>query len=61
LALHRRVRVIARVTNVFNAAYETFGLLGDADDVLGDEYDDPRYLSPGAPRAAWFGVELSLR
>jgi outer membrane cobalamin receptor len=60
-ALHRRVRVVARVTNVFNAAYETFGLLGDADDVLGEEYDDPRYLSPGAPRAAWFGVEFSLR
>jgi iron complex outermembrane receptor protein len=60
-AMHRRVRVVARIANVFNAAYETFGLLGDADDVLGDDYDDPRYLSPGAPRAAWVGIELSLR
>ena len=60
-SLHRRVRVVARITNIFNAEYETFGLLGEADEVLGDDYDDPRYLSPGAPRAAWFGVEFSLR
>ena len=31
----------------------TFGLLGEADQVLGDNYEDPRFLSPGAPRAAW--------
>ena len=24
--------------------------------MLGDDYDDPRFLSPGAPRAAWVGV-----
>jgi outer membrane cobalamin receptor len=59
--LHRRARLIARVTNVFNADYATFGLLGEADEVLGDEYDDPRFLSPGAPRAAWVGIEFSLR
>jgi iron complex outermembrane recepter protein len=33
-------------------------LLGVADDVLGDDYDDPRFVSPGAPRAAWAGVRL---
>jgi hypothetical protein len=59
--LHRRARLIARLTNLFNSNYATFGLLGEADEVLGDDYDDPRFLSPGAPRAAWIGVELSLR
>jgi outer membrane cobalamin receptor len=59
--LHRRARLVARVTNIFNARYETFGLLGEADEVLGDEFDDPRFLSPGARRAAWVGIEFSLR
>jgi outer membrane receptor protein involved in Fe transport len=60
-ALTRRVAVTARVTNLFGAEYSTFGLLGDADDVLGDEYDDPRFVSPGAPRAAWVGLQFSFR
>jgi hypothetical protein len=60
-ALHRRARFVARVTNLFNTNHATFGLLGEADDVLGDEYDDPRFLSPGAPRAAWVGIEFSIR
>jgi iron complex outermembrane receptor protein len=57
-AVTPRVEVFADVINLFNAEYETFGLLGEADDVLGDDYDDPRFVSPGAPRAAWMGVRL---
>ena len=53
-------RVVARVTNLFNTDYATFGLLGQADKVLGDEFDDARFLRPGAPRAAWVGVEFSF-
>ena len=48
-----------RVENLFDTDYETFGLLGEADEVLGDEFDDPRFLSPGAPRAAWAGFRIS--
>lgn len=55
------VALSARVTNLFGSRHATFGLLGDADDVLGDDYDDPRFLNPGAPRAAWVGVTFSLR
>jgi hypothetical protein len=51
---------MARVTNLFNRDYASFGLLGEADDVLGAPYDDPRFVSPGAPRAAWIGLELSI-
>ncbi len=59
--LGSRIAVTGRVTNLFGSEYATFGLLGEADEVLGDDYDDPRFLSPGAPRAAWIGLELSLR
>jgi outer membrane receptor protein involved in Fe transport len=58
--LHERVRITGRVTNLFNRRYETFGLLGEADDVLGDDYGDPRFLSPAAPRAAWAGLEIGF-
>lgn len=60
-SLTRWMNVTGRVTNVFNRQYATFGLLGEADEVLGDEFDDPRFVSPGAPRAAWIGIEISLR
>jgi iron complex outermembrane receptor protein len=60
-AIHPRVRLVARITNLLNARYETFGVLGEADDVLGAGYDDPRFLGPGAPRAAWVGLEWSIR
>ena len=44
--------------NVLDEDYATFGLFGEADEVLGDEFEDSRFLSPGAPRAAWAGVEV---
>jgi outer membrane receptor protein involved in Fe transport len=59
--LARNVAVTARITNLFDSEYSTFGLLGEADEVLGSDYDDPRFLSPGAPRAAWVGFRLSFR
>ena len=53
------VAVVLLVNNLFDAHYSTFGVLGDATDVLGASYDSPRFLGPGAPRAAW--LELDLR
>lgn len=58
--VNERIRLTGRVTNLFNKSYATFGLLGEADDVLGDDYEDPRFLSPGAPRAAWAGIEIGF-
>jgi outer membrane receptor protein involved in Fe transport len=29
--------------------------------VLGDEYEDQQFVSPGAPRAAWVGLRFSFR
>jgi outer membrane receptor protein involved in Fe transport len=59
--LGTRARLVGRVSNLFNAEYSSFGLFGEADEVLGDDFDDPRFESPGAPRAAWIGLELAFK
>jgi outer membrane receptor for Fe3+-dicitrate len=60
-ALSHRATIVGQVSNLLNSSHATFGLLGEADDVLGEEYDDPRFLTPAAPRSAWIGLELTLR
>ena len=52
--------IFGRLDNLFDKRYQTFGLYGEADDVLGDAYDNPRFIGIGAPRAGWVGVKLSL-
>jgi iron complex outermembrane receptor protein len=52
--------IFARVSNLFGARYSSFGVLGDAATVLGSDYDSPRFQSPGAPRAAWAGVDVGF-
>jgi outer membrane receptor protein involved in Fe transport len=52
------VSVFVLVNNLFDAKEWTFGVLGDATEVLGPTYDSPLFLGPGAPRAAWLGVDL---
>ena len=51
--------IFALVNNLFDAEDSTFGVLGDATEVLGPTYDSRRFLGPGAPRAGWLGVDLS--
>jgi outer membrane receptor protein involved in Fe transport len=58
--INEHVAIFANVDNVFDEDYETFGLLGEADEVLGDDFDSPRFLSPGAPRAGWVGLRASF-
>jgi outer membrane receptor protein involved in Fe transport len=55
----RPLSVFAIVSNLFDARYATFGVLGDATPVLGPTYSDPRFIGPGAPRAAWVGVDVN--
>lgn len=60
-ARHRitnRITAIVQAQNIFGAEFYTFGVLGDAESLLGDDFDDPRFHSPGAPRAAWLGIEV---
>jgi len=47
---------IVQVQNALDARYYTFGVLGDGSLVALD--DDPRFLSPGMPRAIWGGIEV---
>jgi outer membrane receptor protein involved in Fe transport len=58
--LGERASVFVAIDNVLDAEYATFGVLGDADRVLGPGFDDPHFLGPGAPRAAWAGIRVQL-
>ncbi len=47
----------ARVDNVFDKQYETFGLYGEADEVLGEVEDESgRFLGPAMPRMWWLTI-----
>ncbi|MDH5674953.1 MAG: TonB-dependent receptor [Myxococcales bacterium] len=48
-----------RAENLFNTEYQTFGILGDGQEVL-DYADDPRFQGPAPPFGLWAGVELWL-
>ena len=52
--------LFGRVDNIFDTHYSTFGVYGQADEVLGDNFNDGRFVSPGAPRAGWVGVRLTI-
>ncbi|WP_031432673.1 TonB-dependent receptor [Methylomarinum vadi] len=52
--------VFGKIDNIFDRDYKTFGVYGEADEVLGDDFDNPRFVSPGAPRAGWVGVRITL-
>ena len=52
--------LFARAQNVFDRNYANFGVLGDATVRYRQFTDDPRFVSPGAPRAGWIGISLDL-
>ncbi len=58
----QRWELFARLSNVFDSDYESFGLLGESPaevlPALGDQR--PIFVGAGAPRAAWLGVRLRL-
>jgi hypothetical protein len=53
-----RVRVFARIDNVLDRRYATFGTLGDTGEIF-PGFDDPRFLGPTPPRGAWVGLRVS--
>jgi iron complex outermembrane receptor protein len=55
-----RASFFLNIDNVLDEEYATFGVFGEADEVLGDDFEDPRFLGPGAPRAAWAGVRVQF-
>jgi outer membrane receptor protein involved in Fe transport len=56
--LARPLSLFAIVSNLFDAQYATFGVLGAPAPVLGPAFTDPRFAGPGAPRAGWVGVDV---
>lgn len=52
-----KVTLFARVENVFDEDYETFGLLGEPAEVFPD-FEDPRFLGAGPPFGGWVGVRV---
>jgi len=58
--LGAHVRVFANLDNLLDEEYESFGVLGDAQGVLGADFNEPEFLGPGAPRAAWIGVRVEF-
>ncbi len=62
--INPHIELFARVNNVFDKKYESFGLLGEepneVDVPLLANFENPRFLGPGAPRAGFVGIKLSL-
>ena len=58
------IQVFGRVTNLFDEDYESFGLLGEEPDEVAveefEDYESPRFLGPGAPRAGFVGIKMSM-
>jgi iron complex outermembrane recepter protein len=57
--IHAQVTVFARIENALDEKYETFGLLGEPDEVFAD-FDDPRFFGAGPPLGVWLGVKIKL-
>lgn len=48
---------VVKVSNLFDAMYETAGLLGEPDEVDAfEDFENPRFVTPGAPRFVRVGV-----
>ncbi len=60
IKINEHVSFFGRLDNIFDRDYKTFGVYGEADEVLGAAYDNGRFVSPGMPRSGWLGIRLTL-
>jgi iron complex outermembrane receptor protein len=58
VVLSKRLALVARITNVLDRQLASFGTFGEAGEVLGPGFDNPRFLVPVAPRAYTVGIQL---
>jgi iron complex outermembrane recepter protein len=62
--VNEHIELFARINNIFDKEYENFGLLGEepseVDVPLFADFSNPRFVGPGAPRAGFVGIKLSL-
>ncbi|WP_273455419.1 TonB-dependent receptor [Nevskia ramosa] len=53
--------LFGRVSNLFDRKFATFGVYGEAEETLGEDYEgEYRFIGPGAPRAFFGGVRLQF-
>jgi hypothetical protein len=53
--------LFARVNNLFDTEYETFGVFGEPEEVLGPAFAGARrFVGPGAPFGAWIGLRMNF-
>ncbi|MEQ1530458.1 MAG: TonB-dependent receptor, partial [Methylococcales bacterium] len=52
--------IFGKLDNILDNHYSSFGVYGNATELLGDAYNSGRFVSPGAPRAGWIGIRLSM-
>ncbi len=56
-----RAELFARVNNLFDTEYETFGVFGEPEEVLGPAFAGARrFVGPGAPFGAWIGLRMNF-
>ena len=53
------LRLFARIENLFDTEYETFGLLGEPDEVF-PQFGDPRFFGAGPPLGGWVGIRATF-
>ena len=62
--LNHALEVFARINNVLDNDYATFGLLGENPADTGiprfAQFSSPRFLGPGAPRSIFAGIRITL-
>ena len=58
--LNKNVQFFAKVDNLFDSEYESFGLYGEPDEAPGLTLEDPRFVGAGAPRAGWIGFKITM-
>ncbi len=53
--------VFGRVSNLFGRDFATFGVYGEAEETLGEDYEgEYRFIGPGAPRAFFGGLRVQF-
>tara|TARA_R110002167_G_scaffold10415_5_gene47790 strand:+ start:496 stop:2802 length:2307 start_codon:yes stop_codon:yes gene_type:complete len=57
----KNVEFFAKVDNLFDKEYSSFGLYGEPDEAPGlGTLNDERFVGAGAPRAGWIGIKVSI-
>lgn len=56
---NKNISVFANVNNLFDSEYETFGLLGEPEEILAG-FSNPRFVGVGAPISGFVGMKIDF-